>query len=125
VPPDGKPDLARTLAFYGVEVNEYRQSQLVRCPVHSEDRASCSVNLTKGLFSCKACGAQGDSFTLIQIKEGLKDFGSVVEFAASKFGVTAPVPAGRPRTGLSGEPRPARRGYRPKTRRRALSRREA
>jgi DNA primase len=117
VPPDGKPDLARTLAFYGVEVNEHRQSQLVRCPVHSEDRASCSVNLTKGLFSCKACGAQGDSFTLIQIKEGLRDFGEVVRFAAEKFGAGAQPPHRPVRRGMDGRPRG---GYRPVVRRRRL-----
>lgn len=111
-----KPDLLKVLLFYGADVQEHRVSQLIRCPVHEEARASCSVNLQKQLWSCKACGAQGDSYTLIKLKEGLDHFGEVVDFAAERLGVSRGVAPG-----VRGRRQGGRRGFRPATKRRGLS----
>jgi DNA primase len=108
---EGKPDLVKVMRHYGVEVQEYRVSQLVCCPVHSEDRPSCSVNTVKQLWSCKACGAQGDSYTLIQTKEGLS-FREAIEFARDRLGVA--ITPDRPQRGRRGG------GYRPKLKRAGL-----
>lgn len=113
---DGKPDLAAVLRHYGVDVPPHRQNLLVCCPVHQEDRPSCSVSLTKNLYSCKACGSQGDAFTLICAKEGI-GFREAVEFAREHFG-TQPggMEAGRRNPGKG-----SRRGFRPVTKRRGLA----
>lgn len=113
----GKPDLLAVLRHYDIDVTDGRFEQLVRCPVHSEDRPSCSVNSLKGTFNCHACPAQGDSYKLIQLKEGV-DFVGAVKFAQEKLGYK-PGPSSGGRRGLSGAPRanPTRGGYRPSFRR--------
>lgn len=114
---EGKPDLALVLRHYGVDVPEHRVTSLVCCPVHEENRPSCSVSLLKQVFSCKACGAAGDSYTLIRLKEGHDSFAATLAFSESVFGVAAPVPPRPSRSGLRGSSRPGRRGWQPRTRR--------
>jgi DNA primase len=113
-----KPPLLDVLRHYDTDVVEGRVNQLVLCPVHSEDQPSCSVNGEKGVWNCKACNAGGDSYTLIQIKEGLKSFEAVVRFGAEHFGASGPdQPARRGRVGLSGGSGSSRGGFRPAYRR--------
>ena len=81
-----KPDLRRVLSFYGVELHSQRREQSVNCPVHEESRPSCSVNEDDGLWHCLACGAAGDSWSLIMLKEGFDEFRSAVQFAEQEFG---------------------------------------
>ncbi|WP_043540966.1 CHC2 zinc finger domain-containing protein [Salinispora pacifica] len=66
-----RPDLVEVLEHYGVQVNSYRVTQMVRCPLQDEDRTpSMSIDLKAGLWNCHSCGKGGDSFTLIMEKEG-------------------------------------------------------
>lgn len=113
-----KPNLRDVLGHYGIDLNSSRREVLVRCPVHDEDRPSCSVNEDDGLWNCHACSASGDAFTLIRLKEGLQDapFGEVISAAERLFG-------GSYRTEHRGQGRkPARgKGYRPTFKRRPLS----
>ena len=83
---ENKPDLLRVLEHYEIEVRDMGPgNQLILCPVHSEDRPSCSVHVEKGLWNCKACLATGDAFTIIMQREGL-GFREAVEFAEQRFG---------------------------------------
>lgn len=43
----------------------------VLCPVHDDRNASASVNTSTGLWTCFTCGAGGDAYSLIEIKEGV------------------------------------------------------
>lgn len=66
-----KPDLAAVLDYYGATYKPDRSSQKILCPVHEEHVQSCSINLDEGWFNCHACGAKGDSWNLIMLKEGI------------------------------------------------------
>lgn len=120
-----KPDLIATLRHYDVEVSDARREQLVLCPAHSENVPSCSVNIEQGLFKCHSCGAAGDAFSLIQIKENC-DFATAVAFAKANLGyvhegVRGAASSKPSRQGLSGVSRPVGGGYRPKIRARIQS----
>ena len=42
------------------------------CPVHEESRPSASVNTETGLWHCFSCGAAGDAYTIVMMREGVK-----------------------------------------------------
>lgn len=42
----------------------------MRCPFHTEDRASSSISYDNDAFVCRACGVKGDALSLIQNREG-------------------------------------------------------
>lgn len=47
-------------------------NRMVRCPIHDDDRPSCSINTTTQQWNCHACGESGDAFRLIEKAEGLE-----------------------------------------------------
>ena len=57
-----------------------------QCPLHSEKKASFSVNLSTGVFSCQGCKETGDFFDLIQKKNGL-NFPDALRYTAEKLGL--------------------------------------
>lgn len=61
----------------------------IQCPVHDDSHASASVNTSKGLFNCFACGAKGSAFDLVMLKEGVEfsDAVALVEKVAGESGV--------------------------------------
>ncbi|MFC4089381.1 CHC2 zinc finger domain-containing protein [Micromonospora sp. GCM10011541] len=66
-----------------MQVNPYKVSQMVRCPLQGEDRTpSMSINTNTGLWNCHSCGKGGDSYNLIMEKEGV-DFRGASNLAAS------------------------------------------
>jgi DNA primase len=121
-----KPDLLKVLQHYGVDVKEYRVSQLVRCfaPDHDDTKASLSVDLTKGLVNCMACEMRGDVYSIVEKMEGLTH-GAARQRAATIAGSPPELPIGGSRPGLSGGSRPGRRGWQPRTRRSRLKPHEA
>ncbi len=56
------------------------------CPFHSDTRPSMYVSPSKGIFKCFACGAGGDVFKFIQLREGLS-FPQSVESLARRAGI--------------------------------------
>lgn len=56
------------------------------CPFHQDHRPSLYVNPVKQIFKCFACGAGGDVFKFIQLRENL-DFPSAVERLAGRAGI--------------------------------------
>ncbi len=70
------------------------------CPFHEDHKPSFYVNPTKQIFKCFACGAGGDVFKFLQMRENLT-FAQSVERLAQRAGIqlkprtTAPSP-GRP-----------------------------
>src|SRR3954452_22517018 len=59
------------LAHYGIAPVSQHEQTRIRCPFHDDERPSCTVNLTAGVFSCKAagCGVEGGLLDFVQRKE--------------------------------------------------------
>ena len=62
------------------------------CPFHDDHRPSLNVSSTKQIFKCFACGAGGDVFKFIQMRENLT-FPQAIERLAERAGIKL-----RPRT---------------------------
>jgi len=56
------------------------------CPFHDDHRPSMYVNGVKQIFKCFACGAGGDVFKFVQMREGLS-FPQAVERLAERTGI--------------------------------------
>ncbi len=56
------------------------------CPFHNDHRPSMYVNPEKQIFKCFACGAGGDVFKFIQMRENLR-FPEAVERLAERAGI--------------------------------------
>ena len=56
------------------------------CPFHSDRRPSLYVNSVKQIFKCFACGAGGDVFKFIQMRENLT-FPQAIERLAQRAGI--------------------------------------
>ncbi len=56
------------------------------CPFHEDHRPSLYVNPTKQIFKCFACGAGGDVFKFLQMRENLS-FPQAVERLAQRAGI--------------------------------------
>ncbi len=56
------------------------------CPFHDDHRPSLNVNTTKQIFKCFACGAGGDVFKFVQMRENLT-FPQAIERLAERAGI--------------------------------------
>jgi DNA primase len=56
------------------------------CPFHADHKPSMNVNPTKQIFKCFACGAGGDVFKFVQLRENL-GFADAVERLAQRAGI--------------------------------------
>jgi len=56
------------------------------CPFHDDHRPSMNVNVVKQIFKCFACGAGGDVFKFVQMRENLT-FPQAVERLAERAGI--------------------------------------
>ncbi|MHC4322752.1 MAG: DNA primase [Planctomycetota bacterium] len=56
------------------------------CPFHDDHRPSMNVNTVKQIFKCFACGAGGDVFKFIQMRENLT-FPQAIERLAERAGI--------------------------------------
>lgn len=64
------------LEHYGLSPDKDPGDQFkIRCPFHDDQTPSCSINLTKGIFNCFGCTAEGNVLDFIRLKEeyGPKD----------------------------------------------------
>lgn len=68
------------------------------CPFHEEKTPSFNVNVTKQIFKCFGCGAGGDVFKFIQLKERV-DFPEARRLLADRAGISLE----QERTGLVGD----------------------
>ena len=59
------------------------------CPFHGEKTPSFHVNRDKGFFHCFGCGAGGDVFKFIELKEQVT-FQDAVRQLAQRFGIPIP-----------------------------------
>ena len=56
------------------------------CPFHDDNRPSLNVNAAKQIFKCFACGAGGDVFKFVQMRENLT-FPQAIERLAERAGI--------------------------------------
>ncbi len=56
------------------------------CPFHDDNRPSLNVNSVKQIFKCFACGAGGDVFKFLQMRENLT-FPQAIERLAERAGI--------------------------------------
>ena len=56
------------------------------CPFHADHKPSLNVNPEKQIFKCFACGAGGDVFKFVQLRENLS-FAGAVERLAQRAGI--------------------------------------
>jgi DNA primase len=56
------------------------------CPFHDDHRPSLNVNVTKQIFKCFSCGAGGDVFKFVQMRENLS-FSQAIERLAERAGI--------------------------------------
>jgi len=61
------------------------------CAFHDDHRPSMYVNSSKQIFKCFACGAGGDVFKFLQMRENLT-FGQAIERLAQRAGIKLPTP---------------------------------
>jgi DNA primase len=61
------------------------------CPFHDDHRPSMYVNGSKQIFKCFACGAGGNVFQFVQMRENLT-FGQAIERLAQRAGIKLPSP---------------------------------
>jgi DNA primase len=59
------------------------------CPFHAEKTPSFHVNRDKGFFHCFGCGAGGDVFKFLELRESVS-FPDAVRMLAQRFGMTMP-----------------------------------
>jgi len=69
------------------------------CPFHEDSRPSLNVNPSKQIFKCFACGAGGDVFKFMMLREKLS-FPEAVVFLAEKAGIKLPERQREPREGV-------------------------
>jgi DNA primase len=59
------------------------------CPFHDDHKPSMNVNSVKQIFKCFACGAGGDVFKFVQMRENLT-FPQAIERLAERAGIQLP-----------------------------------
>ncbi len=65
------------------------------CPFHQEKTPSFSVSPSKQIFKCFGCGAGGDVFTFVQLREKVS-FVEARQILANRAGIDLESPRGRP-----------------------------
>lgn len=115
-----KPPIRPVLDHYGIEYPERSGWVKVNCfdEEHDDRVASATLNLDEGVYHCFACGAKGDVFNLIMMKEGC-DFATAVTRAEEIAGGSGERVREAPFTGRR---LPAGKGFRPRYRNRPQTR---
>lgn len=95
--------LLAVFTHYGLPEPGYGE-RAFKCPVHGDKVASGSVNRSKGVWFCHACGARGTAVEMVMALEHMT-FAEAMNFTSHLAGYTEP-----------------RRGSRPSTRRKSMTR---
>lgn len=64
-------DVSQVLSHYGFDVKPNGQDQVkICCPFHDDQKPSCGLNLSKGVFNCFSCHAKGNILDFFARMEG-------------------------------------------------------
>lgn len=80
-----RSDIVSVISSY-VKLNKAGKNYKGLCPFHNEKTPSFTVNPEKQMFYCFGCGAGGNVFNFIMLKEGL-NFKDAVQFLAERAGI--------------------------------------
>ncbi|MCC2672187.1 MAG: primase, catalytic core, partial [Armatimonadetes bacterium] len=80
-----RTDLVELISSY-VPLKQAGSSYKGLCPFHSEKTPSFTVSRERGFFKCWGCGAGGDCFKFLQLREGLS-FPEAGEVLARRIGL--------------------------------------
>ena len=69
-----------------VSLTKKGREMVALCPFHEDHRPSMYVSPAKQIFKCFACGAGGDVFKFVQMRENLT-FPQAVERLAERVGI--------------------------------------
>lgn len=83
-------DIVRLISGY-VALKKTGQNWVGLCPFHSEKTGSFNVNASRQIFHCFGCGAHGDVFKFIMLREGLP-FPDAVRELGRQAGIAVPAP---------------------------------
>lgn len=78
-------DLVDVIAEH-VSLKKKGREMVGLCPFHDDHKPSLNVNPTKQIFKCFACGAGGDVFKFVQMRENLT-FPQAIERLAERAGI--------------------------------------
>jgi DNA primase len=102
--------IEQILEHYGLLQNATRKSHelRIRCPFHDDAQPSFTVHTQKNGFHCFGCGAKGNIFSFVRLKEGIdsgevnKDDRKAAFLIAEWFGIASAKPDGpQARTGTA------------------------
>jgi DNA primase len=74
-----------------ISLTKKGREMLGLCPFHDDHRPSLYVNAVKQIFKCFACGAGGDVFKFVQLRENLA-FPQAIQRLAERAGIRLPAP---------------------------------
>jgi len=80
-------DIVRVVESCGIALKKSGADYVGKCPFHEDDKASLSVNATKGVFHCFGCGAKGNVIQFVAKKENITDREAAVKLCAAIPGV--------------------------------------
>lgn len=99
-------DIEAVLTFYGGNVPTSGSGWIKMLCIHGERKASATVNLEEGAFTCFSCGLKGDAISIIRAQENCGYREACVKYESI---TGTPVPGLRQRTSaetaLAAEPR--------------------
>jgi DNA primase len=72
-----------------VSLNPKGKEMVGLCPFHNDSKPSLNVSESKQIFKCFACGAGGDAFKFLMLRENMS-FPEAVRFLAERAGVMLP-----------------------------------
>ena len=80
-----KADIAEVVSDH-IKLEKQGQNYIGLCPFHDDSTPSLTVNTTKGIYKCFACGATGDVIDFLQ--KYLKiTFPEAVKMLSDKYGI--------------------------------------
>jgi len=96
-------NIEQILEHYGLLQHGKRKGHELRlhCPFHEDDEPSCTVHTQKNGFHCFGCGAKGNIFVFVRLKEGIdsgntnKDDRQAAVLIAEWFGIPSAKPPTR------------------------------
>src|SRR5215204_7276212 len=101
-----RADFRAVLLHYRINLVGQGEQAKVLCPFHDDERPSCSVNLTKGLWHCFSCHASGNVLDFVHRMETREGATVSLRQAGLRLselsGLATPMP-------VSGRPEPRRK----------------
>ncbi len=70
-----------TIIGHYLPLNKRGANYLGICPFHTDNKPSLTINDTKGLFKCFACGTAGDSITFVELYKKMDFKEAILELA--------------------------------------------